>query len=637
MATFLRGHGSTSKKPKTLDSKSRFSSVDSDSEQSCRSKSSFGSQNATTDLSTISTAVSQIAEEDFSQTKTRSLTTNPTGPHSLDQGSSKASSVRTQRPHDLLIPAAPMFLLCLKGAPQPYDVYEPPPFVSIGKSLDPFRTMFQSAHPATSIEELKFYASRYFGTRALGKQWIPTALSYPHTFLGTLCVASAYHDVVQERSLESVQTIAIRQEVIHLVGRNMVDPDARVSDHNIMAVIQLILSEVIGREESGLSWHEEGIQTMIKQRGGLEKLGVDGCLASSISWVSLATAVLREAPSRILYTEYCMANSTRQYPPNATLPESPIYCPRPAWRTILRSTKCTSEAQNLLGDIRMMIDLFLETRSDQRNDPTLRDIYEKIIDPVMYQPIGEIRKLRLLTQHDYKYEAIRIASIIQAEAIVRHVPLSDALTYATEVQITPASSSISTFPVSIYDKISDTLASKEVTPPSPRTHATSPVVSQPLSVYSSSRPSESSLNVSEPHMLYSEELPSGSSKKSPSLDYTYFPAPPATAPSNTTKLLKDLRTTIEHSNISACWSDMAGVLLWISLVVGAASNKSESRLHKKYYSALTMRVGVMLCFEHREAINSTMVRMCEIIKVLGGENQETSVDDEKGKGKKRRT
>jgi hypothetical protein len=79
---------------------------------------------------------------------------------------------------------------------------------------------------------------------------------------------------------------------------------------------------------------------------------------------------------------------------------------------------------------------------------------------------------------------------------------------------------------------------------------------------------------------------------------------------------------------------MAGVLLWIGLVVGAASKESESKIHKKYFSALTMRAGVMLCFEHPEAINSTMVRMTEVVETLSAGT--SSANNEEGKGKKRR-
>lgn len=632
MDAYLKGDEKSSKTPR-----SRFSSVDSESKGSNRSKRSIGSQDAITNLSNIPTNVSQAAES-VGRTKASSPARSSLTPSSHDQDTSSAEGpiARSQQPRDFVPPPAPIFLPCRQGIPLPYDTHTPPPFVSIGKSLDPFRTMFQSSHPAVSVEELKFYCSRYFGTRALGKYWIPTALSYTHTFLGTLCLATAYHDVIYERQLESVQTIALRQEVIHLVGRNMLDPEARISDHNIMAIIQLIISEVIGREESGLSWHENGLENMIQQRGGLDKLGVNGRLASAISWVSLATAVLREERPRTMYTDYCVANSTKQYKPTTTIPESPICCPRPTWKTIPKSHECTPRAQALLEDIKMMINIMLhQTRSSRRNSQYLLDLCNKIKSPIEYPPVSEIRaKEGPLTLHDHKYEAIRIASIIQATAIMRRIPLSDALLEASSSQAPPtfydasAAAISSESLVSPHDTYRDPSANGYSTSPTFPMLATS--LAMPQSYFPTSEPRSSLSSLNAPR-------PSFSSTHSASSDQFYFSAPAAPAPNKTTTLLKDLRDTIEMSNISACWSEMAGVLLWIGLVVGAASNNSESKIHRKYFSALTMRAGVLLCFEHPEAINSTMVKMCEVVEALGaGAQKQTTPSKDEGAGKKRR-
>jgi hypothetical protein len=638
MDAYLKSEEGSSKKSKSSAGQSRFSSVESESRGSRRSKLSVVSQEASTDISIIPTTVSHDAES--------TERPKPTSASSFDQDATytRGPVARTPQAHNFILPSAPIFQSCRKGIPAPYDEYMPAPFVSIGKNIDPFRTMFQSSHPAVSVEELKFHCNRYFGTRALGKYWIPTALSYSHTFLGTLCLATAYHDVINECLLESVQTVALRQEVIHLVGRNMLDPEARVSDHNIMAITQLIISEVIGREESGLSWHENGIESMIKQRGGLEKLGVNGRLASAVSWVSLATSVLREEQPRSMYAEYCAANSTKQYRPNAALPESPIFCPRSEWKTIPKSSKCTPKAQKLLDDIRMMIDFLLhETKSSRRNSQTLMELYKKIINPAEYPPVSELRKSRLLTYHDYKYEAIRIASIIQATAIIRRTPLSDAITYAADLQnsapfhntwtaTVPTESLIS--PLETYPGAS---VVEPLTSPSFSTFAASPGHQQ--SYFQTTEPRSPAPSLNDPRPSFSSTAsaarPSISSTHSNSSDHIYFPAPPAPTPSNTTTLLKDLRTTIESSNISACWADMAGVLLWIGLVVGAASLKSDSKIHKKYFSALTMRAGVMLCFEHPEAINSTMIRMSQVVEALGAETKSPASKDE-GAAKRRR-
>jgi hypothetical protein len=421
----------------------------------------------------------------------------------------------------------------------------------------------------------------------------------------------------------------------------MLNPEARVSDHNIMAIIQLIISEVIGREESALSWHENGIETMIIQRGGLDKLGVNGRLASAVSWVSLATSVLREEQPRAMYAEYCAANSTKQYRPTAILPESPICCPRASWKTIIKSARCTLKARELLSDIRMMIDFFLhETRSSRRNSQTLMGVYEKIINPLEYPPLAEIRKSRAPTHNDFRYEAIRIASIIQATAIIRRIPLSRALKYAADLNNSSALYTTSAATVSsesLFSSHDETSSMGHSTSPTFSTYAPSPAMPQQSYFHTAGpRSSVSSFNAPRPSFssTSSAARPSISSIHSSSSDHVYFPAPPPAAPNKVTTLLKDLQTTIESSNISACWSDMAGVLLWIGLVVGAASKESESKIHKKYFSALTMRAGVMLCFEHPEAINSTMVRMTEVVEALGAGT--SSANNEEGKGKKRR-
>jgi len=68
--------------------------------------------------------------------------------------------------------------------------------------------------------------------------------------------------------------------------------------------------------------------------------------------------------------------------------------------------------------------------------------------------------------------------------------------------------------------------------------------------------------------------------------------------------------------MSKCWEDMAGVLFWIGLVGGVAVKKSSDKSLRRFFSAITMRSGVVICFEHPEAVNATVLRMTEVIKAL---------------------
>jgi hypothetical protein len=58
---------------------------------------------------------------------------------------------------DLVLSSAPIVQPMRVGVPLPFNGTSPQPFKSIGKPLDPFRTMFQAHHPRVSVEELKFH------------------------------------------------------------------------------------------------------------------------------------------------------------------------------------------------------------------------------------------------------------------------------------------------------------------------------------------------------------------------------------------------------------------------------------------------------------------------------------------------
>jgi hypothetical protein len=187
------------------------------------------------------------------------------------------------------------------------------------------------------------------------QQWIPSCLEHPHTFLSTLYIASAHLDVVHKREAEGLETAALKQELVHLIGTNLTHHDDSVANHNIIAVVQLIAGEVISRAEAG-------VETMIKQRGGLNEPGQ--ILPSMVSSISLASAILREARARPIYYEYCQARSLKTYTLMMVIPESPLYYPRGKYVTLERyrlprSGNCKPDMLKLLNDIRIMIGLLL--------------------------------------------------------------------------------------------------------------------------------------------------------------------------------------------------------------------------------------------------------------------------------------
>jgi hypothetical protein len=531
----------------------------------------------------------------------RQVSANTPAPGNRNRKSSNPERqlVHPRKSVDNLPPLGPIVVPMRNNIKLPYDVQIPPPFVSLGKAVDPFQTMFQSSFPQVSVETLKFHCARFFGTRAMGQHWIPTVLSSAPTFLSTLCIASSHYDAIHERGTESVETMALRIEVVHLIGQSILNPTEKVGDQNIATLIQLIVSEMIGRDEFSLAFHERGIEAMVRVRGGLNQLGINGHLANTISWSLLESAILQEKEPRPMFVEYCAAHSSKVYPTTTTIPESPIYCPRGRFMTVQSSPRCNANTLKLLNDIRTMTDLFLlDSKRSSKDTKSIVNLHSKITTE--YPSISELRKTVILTHEDWRYEAIRITAIIQATAMLERVPLSRAVVHVSK-QRKPSSiyaSSIASHSseslVSYMDPRHDSFTSSTVSPP----YAWSPSTTQPTDPGSCSA------------------RPSFSSSSSSSLDHLQFPRATTLAADDPHSLLTSLKLVIQNSDLSNCWSEMAGVLMWIGLTIGAASRTSEDKALKKWFSALPIRASVLLCFEHPQAVNSTLLKMSEIIQAL---------------------
>ncbi|KAH7114465.1 hypothetical protein B0J11DRAFT_511191 [Dendryphion nanum] len=510
--------------------------------------------------------------------------------------------------------------------PLEYDLTALRPFQSIGKPLDPFRTMFNPSNPRISVEDLKFHCSRVFGTKAMGQYWIPTLVKSPHAFLSTLCIASAHLDAINERAVESVQTLALRQEVMHLISQNLLQPHSKVDDFNVIALTQLIASEMIAGEEGALGYHQKGVEAMVNARGGVDKLGVNGRVGSTLSWVSLQSAILREARPQAMYINFCAPASSKTYPTSATIPESPLHRPRNDFETLKRSPRNKSETLELLKDVKFMTDLFLhETKNSRMNVPTLVNLYRKITTE--YKSISELQRQGIVVDtRDWVYEAVRLAALIQAEAIMRRIPLSSTLKHLS----TPTEPHLQ---LQIYSSIYASRSNESLISPtnlrhdSPVTnHSTSPIYASAsaFAPSSSTSPDWSFSNSQQSFnpgtsFSFAPSRPSIASTTSSLSEPSYFPSFSAQSTTQTnTSYLGNLQTALQNSNLSDCWGDYAGVLLWVALIAAAASRKADSntKILKKWYAALSVRCSIMLCFEHPDPIQAALLRMTELVQAL---------------------
>ncbi|KAF7679307.1 hypothetical protein GT037_003055 [Alternaria burnsii] len=476
----------------------------------------------------------------------------------------------------------------------PFDLYPVPELFSLGR-LDPFGVMFPSQSQRISLERLKLHFHQCFATERMMDIWMSACLHYPHTFLGTLYIASSHYDALRQCKAESLETAGLRQEVIHFVSEHLTNRENGVADHNIVAVLQLITGNVIGGVDAGLKLHQDGLQTMIRQRGGLQKL--DSILASMVSWLSLETAVLHEKQPVTEYSEYCMSHSSKTYASTLAIPESPVWCPHEDYITLQRSDGCNEQTLQLVVDMRRMIDgLMNEKESTARASESLDLLHEKL---TMYTPVSQRQLSEDMKCEDWRYEAVHLVSTIQAISLARRIPLSEALAQVcvADVYSIPQLPSEPFLP---HDKM--TTADEDLFASSVSPSAVSVVSSRCTPMTIDTRDSVlSSLPSISASKSYSSALPSSNTMEEPT---------------SQSKFLQELVDALEKSDMSNCWDYMAGVLLWIALTAGAASSKSDHKVLRRYFSALAIRVSMFLCFEHPEALHATLLRMANILKAL---------------------
>ena len=165
------------------------------------------------------------------------------------------------------------------------------PNTTLGSALNPFDTWPTFSDESIDVNQLKWSCSRRFGSEAIALYWVPELLRARHAFLSTICI-SASHDDIMSRAVrpapflttrESIERMRVRSEVMAMINESMQDPEMQAADATMIAVLHLLNSEIMGCDDRVMKTHQNGLHTMVRQRGGMDKLGVNGQLASILT------------------------------------------------------------------------------------------------------------------------------------------------------------------------------------------------------------------------------------------------------------------------------------------------------------------------------------------------------------------
>lgn len=299
-------------------------------------------------------------------------------------------------------------------------------FSLVGFRVGPYHTWLQSTNTTINLEKLKYTCGMRLRSCAMAETWLPNLIRARHSYLSTICISTAHDEAMQMTAFGSeslrgpkkyvvYERMAVKAEVICMINKVLGDPKQRTSDATIIAVLNIVNSEMIGGDANALRWHQQGLHEMVLMRGGLDKLGVLGHLARTLTVTMLVNAVLQEEVANDTYLRYAQERAAPP-PDDQMFPESPIYCGR-QYATVSKILGA-SESLALLDLLRKVT--WVYQAHEEPDFKALKYFHSEIMRFGSGSQASE--PLRMVRTR----EAIRLTARLYADALVENVHFSRA-------------------------------------------------------------------------------------------------------------------------------------------------------------------------------------------------------------------
>lgn len=307
-------------------------------------------------------------------------------------------------------------------------------FSPLGFRVSPYHTWMQPTTKATvDLEKLKFKCGVRLRSSNMAKTWLPNLIRARRSFLSTLCISTAHDEAMQRMVFGSdslrgakkdvvYERLAVKDEVIVMINSSLNDGQQGISDATIIAVLNVLNAEMICCDVAALKTHQDGLNKMILLRRGLDKLGVFGQLARTVTVTMLANAVLQEDLADDTYLLYAEMHTTAPPSNSMLFPESPVYCGR-TFGTVGQILGA-SESLSILELLRKMTRVF-QAHGDT-NVEFLKYLHDQVWSFESGMPGMEP------TREDRMHEAIRLTARVCSDALVGNVHFSQASSFPTQ-------------------------------------------------------------------------------------------------------------------------------------------------------------------------------------------------------------
>lgn len=119
----------------------------------------------------------------------------------------------------------------------------------------------------------------------LKRKWFPLSMAEPAAFYTIMLMAASHHAVVNPAWADAFNLLTLRGKAIAAINDALADPQRSSSDSTLSAVMKMASYEAIFGEEKFFHAHMNGLQQMVRLRGGLPELGMDGLLERIVLWI----------------------------------------------------------------------------------------------------------------------------------------------------------------------------------------------------------------------------------------------------------------------------------------------------------------------------------------------------------------
>lgn len=115
----------------------------------------------------------------------------------------------------------------------------------------------------------------------------PLCMTHPSTMYAVLLMGASHFCIMNPEKGSLIDLLALKARALKEINSALADPKEAVTDAVIMAVAKIAAYESIFGDSEVFAAHMKGLQMMLKMRGGLSTLGLDGLLERMLVWIDL--------------------------------------------------------------------------------------------------------------------------------------------------------------------------------------------------------------------------------------------------------------------------------------------------------------------------------------------------------------